>query len=240
MYCPPLAKSKTLGLLPFLCALLTIASGNAVAGTCPTEILTKNLQGGEIFVSSPKNSLREVSHNMRLTLERDGRININFVIRSDDLSIYRAVAFLRKTNGVGEVSLDENVTISNNLRNRGEATTNRSTYYDYHRRNNTNRLITTRFHVLYDYFRGNSFSNIQDPSSFLNFFDDNAANYWGRIQRYRGMNAEIMCANVVLFTPGPAPRHVNDVTFRIISLSEIEAIPSWHDFQVSFGEPNDN
>jgi len=233
-------KANLLRLLPLVCALFTMAPGYAMAGTCPTEILENNPQGGEIFVSSPRNSLREVSHNTRLTLERDGRININFVIRTNNIDIYRAVAFLRKTNGIDGESFNTNVTISNNLRNRGEATTDRKTYHEYHRRNNNNRMITTRFHVLYGYFRGNSFSTIQDSSSFLNFFDDDAANYWGRIQRYRGMNTEVMCANVVLFTSGPAPRHVNDVTFRVISLSENEAIPSWYDFQVNFGESHDN
>lgn len=222
------------------CSFFVMAPDKANAGTCSNEILNANPQDGDIFVSSPNNPLKRASHDSRLLLQRDARININFIVKSDDLHTYRAVAFLRKTNSTGEGFSDRNLTISNNLRNRGEATTDRSTYHEYHRREISSRLITTRFHVLYDYFKGNSFNNIQDTRSFLNFFDDNAANYWGRMQRYRGMRTNIMCATITIFTSSQVPRHVTDVDFRVISLSETETIPSWHDFQLNFGEFDDN
>lgn len=212
---------------------LSIDPISAVADTCNDKILAKNPENGDVFLSSSKNELQKISENEITYIKRDRKIEINYVVKSESLTVYRAIAFLRKTRSSNEDVLHQNIRIYNNIVS-GEERTSKKDFYTHHRDRKEITKITRHFHVPYSFYRINSFQNLEDTSSFQGFYDDSSINFYGRIQRYKGMKTNIMCATTVFFSEVPAQGVVDKVYFRVINLSEENTIPNWHDFELTF------
>src|SRR6056297_3611562 len=212
---------------------LAINPISAVADTCNDRILAKNPDNGDVFLNSSRNKLQKLDENKLLHIERDKEIEITYVIKSKSLTVYRAIGFLRKTRSSNEEAFHRNIRIYNNIVP-GEERTSKKDFYKHHRDRNEVTKITRHFHVPYRFYLINSFQNLEDTSSFQGFFDDSSINFYGRIQRYKGMKTNIMCATTVFFSEIPAQGVVDKVYFRVINLSEENTIPNWHDFELTF------